>query len=47
VGREMYPRSMVGLIHVEEELFELPQKVCLPLNYMIRGRAEIWISRSV
>jgi hypothetical protein len=27
VDREIYPRSMAGLIDVEEELFELPQKV--------------------
>lgn len=29
VGREMYPRPVVNLIDIEEELFELPQKVRL------------------
>jgi len=29
VGREMYPRPVVNLVDIEEELFELPHKVRL------------------
>jgi len=35
VGREMYPRPVISFIDVEEELFELPQKVCLLLRTMV------------
>ncbi|KAF5362334.1 hypothetical protein D9756_002585 [Leucocoprinus leucothites] len=37
--REIYPRSMVGLIDVEEELFELPQKERVIYNKEVQTTA--------
>ncbi|KAJ3576461.1 hypothetical protein NP233_g419 [Leucocoprinus birnbaumii] len=39
VEREIYPRSMVGLIDVEEELFELPQKERVIYNKEVQTTA--------